>query len=63
MPRIVGRDPAAVKQVTCRQCASIVEYTMSETRESKVNWDYLGDYDIARVISCPGCGHQIQVSR
>ena len=63
MPRIVGRDPDAVRRVTCRQCASIVEYTMSETREAKVNWDYLGDHDIVRAITCPGCGHLIQVSR
>lgn len=63
MPRIVGKDPAAVRRITCTSCAAIIEYTLNETREKKVNWDYLGDYDIARVIDCPGCRHVIQVSR
>ncbi len=63
MPIIVGKDPSAVHRATCRSCAAIVEYTLSETREAKVNHDYLGDYDIVRVINCPGCGHQMQVGR
>jgi hypothetical protein len=63
MATIVGKDPGAVRRVTCKSCASIIEYTLSETREERVNHDYLGDSDIARVINCPGCGHMIQVKR
>lgn len=63
MATIVGKDPAAVRRVTCTSCAAIVEYTLSETREKKVNWDYLGDYDIVRVLNCPECGHTIQIKR
>lgn len=63
MATIVGRDPGAVRRATCFSCAAIVEYSLTETREEKRNHDYLGDYDIVRVINCPGCGYEIQVKR
>lgn len=63
MATVVGKDPSFIKRVTCSNCASIVEYTMSETREEKRNHDYLGDYDIVRVLNCPSCGKEMQVKR
>lgn len=61
MAIVVGKDPKYVRRVTCTHCASIVEYTQSETRQVRRNWDYLGDSDLVRVLNCAGCGKEIQV--
>lgn len=63
MATVVGKDPQFVRRCTCGNCASVIEYTLSETREEKRNHDYLGDYDIVRVLNCPSCGKEIQVKR
>jgi len=41
MVKIVGKDESFVKRVTCRSCASILEYTLNEVREYH-GTDYTG---------------------
>jgi RNase P subunit RPR2 len=62
MPTVVGTDPGAVKRVTCRSCASRLEYTESEAQERR-HRDYTGDLDVWRVVVCPKCGADVQLSR
>lgn len=49
------------KKCTCGNCGSTLQYMPSERRSKKVNWDYLGDYDLINVISCPSCGQDVKV--
>jgi hypothetical protein len=60
MARIVGKDEKEMRRVTCRACASIVEYTMSETVTRWVG-DYGGDREHIRELQCPGCINKILV--
>lgn len=55
MVKVVGRDENAVKRVTCRGCASILEYTRSEVK-SYTSTDYSGSSDITDYVPCPTCG-------
>ena len=55
MVMVVGKDPAAVKRVTCRGCASILEYTTSEVQEYH-GTDYSGGSDGMEWVVCPNCG-------
>lgn len=60
MVQIVGEDPAQIKRVTCKKCASILEYTLSEVK-SRTSRDYTGCSDTTRFINCPKCGNEIIV--
>jgi len=60
MVSIVGHDPGWVKRVTCKNCASILEYTQSEV-QSFVHYDYGGGCDEVYYIDCPKCTKQINV--
>lgn len=51
MPVIVGKDEKAVKRITCKNCASINEYTQSEVRSISRGRDYGGGEDLAPVKS------------
>jgi hypothetical protein len=62
MATVVGTDPAAVKRITCRNCASVIEYTPSDTREIKET-DYTGSTDIVVRLECPKCHASIAVDR
>lgn len=34
MVKVVGRDETAIKRITCKRCASVLEYnTLSEAKE------------------------------
>jgi hypothetical protein len=44
-----------IKTCTCGKCKSKLEYCQNEVQEYKINWDYLGDYDVVRGIECPVC--------
>lgn len=44
---IVGKDPKKVRCCTCNNCASILEYTLSETR-TRLVCDYSGDSETIR---------------
>jgi len=62
MAKVVGRDEAAVKRITCRRCASVIEYSLTELRDVKVNMDHLGDCDIVKALNCPNCGHLVRAT-
>jgi len=55
MVKIVGRDENAVKRITCRECASILEYTISEQKTRK--YSACGEVDTLTYIDCPN-GHE-----
>lgn len=59
MAEVVGRDVQAVKRITCRACAAVVEYTPGEVRNLRSGRDYSGGSDGADGFDCPGCGKQI----
>lgn len=60
MVKVVGRDETAVKRVTCRGCASILEYTPSETFE-ETHYDYGGGSDTYSKITCSKCNKKVTV--
>lgn len=55
MAKVVGRDETAVKRVTCRGCAAILEYTQNEVQEYH-GTDYSGGSDGMEWVQCPSCG-------
>lgn len=60
MAVVVGIDEHEKKRVTCRHCASIIEYTEND----KSTWDTscCGDRGTATGLNCPGCGKTIVLS-
>lgn len=60
MVQIVGKDPAAIKRVTCKGCASLLEYTLSEVTSFN-STDYSGCSDDYHYITCPGCSKRVYV--
>jgi RNase P subunit RPR2 len=60
MVQIVGKDPGVVKRVTCRKCASILEYTEMEVTEEYIR-EYGGGGDTYRRIRCPCCNNKQDV--
>lgn len=60
MVKVVGRDETAVKRITCRGCASILEYTLSEVKKYS-GTDYGGGSDGCEWVDCPSCGYQVVI--
>lgn len=60
MVSIVGLDKRAVKRVTCRDCASKLEYTLSEV-QTYTSHDYGGGSDTHHFIDCPKCSQHVDV--
>lgn len=58
MARVIGKDEKHVHEVTCKNCASVIEYTKSEEQEH-VGKDCGGGTDIRRWIICPSCGSEV----
>lgn len=56
MVQIVGKDNSAVKRCTCKNCASILEYTESEVYKIELNQD---KFDV--FLICPGCNKRVVV--
>jgi hypothetical protein len=63
MVTVVGKNPQEVLRTTCKNCASILEYTWSEVKDVKVNHDYLGDYDVIQAIRCPSRNEVVEARR
>jgi DNA-directed RNA polymerase subunit RPC12/RpoP len=63
MVKVVGKDESAVHRITCRSCASVLEYTQSEVKYIKHSHDYLGDYEVDQGIKCPQCGSNVFTDR
>jgi RNase P subunit RPR2 len=63
MAIVIGTDEKALKQITCRECASIIQYTASEVRLLWSGTDYSGGSDGAKGFTCPKCGKDIHTER
>ena len=60
MAKVVGKSKKMVKKVTCRNCASIIEYTQREV-QSRTYSDYGGGTDSFSYITCPECKEDVEV--
>lgn len=58
---IVGVSQNYVRRTTCFNCASILEYTQSDTTVKHYK-DIDGSSDTDRVITCPKCSKEVVVS-
>lgn len=63
MVMVVGTDKSEVRRVTCKYCASVLEYTRSEIIDIKHGYDYTGGYEIDSGIKCPSCKNNVFVSK
>jgi RNase P subunit RPR2 len=52
--KIVGEDEQTKKQVTCKNCAAILEYTKADTK-TRSHTDISGTSDEVRQLTCPRC--------
>ena len=55
MVKVLGKDESLFKRVSCRECASILEYTEHEVK-SYSGTDYSGGPDGMEWVDCPNCG-------
>lgn len=60
MVKVVGKNDQHVKRTTCRNCASILEYTRNEATPH-IHYDYGGGSDTYYWITCPNCGKDVNV--
>lgn len=58
MAKVIGQDPDHIKKVSCRNCASVVEYTRREIVRVD-GTDYGGGPDGCNYIICPECKERI----
>lgn len=63
MPKVVGQDTTAAKQVTHKACGARIEYYAKDVRQLRVHHDYGGGHDIIYGFHCPGCGGEVHVRR
>jgi hypothetical protein len=63
MATVVGVDETAKKRVTCRECASVVEYTPGEVHNLWSGTDIGGGPDGADGFKCPKCNTNIIIRR
>ena len=61
--RIVDETPSpkVAKITNCRNCGITLEYVPADTRIEKRS-DYTGDTDSYRVLTCPKCSQNMDVS-
>ena len=58
MVNVVGKDDNLYKRITCRKCASILQYLPIDLRNQK-STDYGGGTDYVEFIICPTCGNEV----
>lgn len=60
MPTIIGEDKTVFKQITCKHCASILQYTPAEVKmyEGK---DYSCGAGGCKYIICPKCNTEVVI--
>lgn len=61
MAIVVGKDESMYKRVTCRNCASIVQYAPNDVKP-RITTDYTGSKDMHHEVVCPCCLVAIVVS-
>lgn len=57
---VIGKDEGAKKKTTCKNCASILLYTDSDTKR-ETHKDYTGGSDTYRILVCPVCKDRINL--
>lgn len=62
-PRVVGTDEGAVKKITHKNCAAVIEYTPSDVRLLWSGKDYSGGSAGAKGFTCPHCGENVITER
>ena len=60
MIKVIGQDPNFVYQVTCHNCASVLEYTQQDTT-AEVLSDDLGERYKSTFLMCPTCPSKIKL--
>lgn len=60
MVKVIGKDPRAVYAVTCKSCASILEYVRADVTVS-VHRYYDGSSDNYKYVKCPTCNNKVEV--
>lgn len=60
MIEVVGKDESLKKQVTCRNCASVLKYMPCDVKK-EVHHDYSGGIDTYHYIKCPDCSQRVTV--
>lgn len=60
MVKIVGTDEKYVHRKSCRNCAAMLEYTLSEVTRSFTS-DWTGSRDEWNYIICPKCSYKVTV--
>ena len=60
MVKVLGIDTSEVQEITCRNCASRLEFTRNEVVHSTYT-DYGGGTDKFDYITCPTCGKKVEV--
>lgn len=60
MPKIVGKDQSIYKRITCKHCASIIEYLPVEVKVLRTT-DYAGGVDVREYIACPKCCREVVI--
>lgn len=54
MVKVVGIDRNAVRRITCKECASILEYTTNDV-QTHTGTDYRGWERGCTYVNCPNC--------
>lgn len=60
---VKGKDNLYVRTKTCRNCASILEYTTSDVIILWQGLDMSGSPDGAKGFKCPCCGENVITER
>lgn len=62
MAEVIGQSPEVGKTVSCDGCGALIRYYKNDIKEIKINWDYLGDYDVVNAIECPQCQENVRLN-
>lgn len=63
MAQVISEDKTAMKRITHKACATVIEYAEGEVRELWRGTDYSGGADGANGFTCPKCGKDVITER
>ena len=62
MGQIVGLDPGAFRQTTCKNCANILRFRPIDIQTGR-HTDISGCTDVFHYIVCPACTNNVSVRK